>query len=482
MSTSFRPRPIDVHKSIPIFREYELDEKDVQSARLPQMATGMEAEEEEEAHIQEAIKRSLASLNAECEEDKVEIPTPTVRVVPGWDEEDVKPFVRPQSYIKHKDKAPDEVQELIEYDMDHIDEEFLATLNAGGKNLLPEAKFELMIDRLEKECERLDQHIPHVDQLERILGSRNSITQAVYAYWVNRRKHSKMPLLYRFLRPPDPEDPSPYHAFRPRTDPDKFKRKGRKNDQSSLGRMKQLRLEMERARTLFEMIKKRERLKRDMMEAAIEMFDTQLLDVRHHIETNAEYKDEDDEEEEEEVYVAPKKQRRGRQRRDHYMDVDEEDILEEHYDHSESEASQASDDSSEESPSDIEESPPVSPAIHKSRTPAPPPVPAVYTPVDLSIVPPDQPPKFVRTFKFGNQAVRGRARLGRGGRLVFDRIPQAKTNGIIYEFQSDADCCERTNSLSVLWGSSYPDLAISCDNPDGLLKQLQANQKRNLVS
>lgn len=46
----FRPRPIDVNKQIPIIRQdlEEVDADDIEFAesRLPQMPTGMEAEEE----------------------------------------------------------------------------------------------------------------------------------------------------------------------------------------------------------------------------------------------------------------------------------------------------------------------------------------------------------------------------------------------------------------------------------------------------
>ena len=38
----------------------------------------------------------------------------------------------------------------------------------------------------------------------------------VFDYWVEKRKKLKRPLIERYVPAPDPEDPSPYVAFRPR--------------------------------------------------------------------------------------------------------------------------------------------------------------------------------------------------------------------------------------------------------------------------
>jgi enhancer of polycomb-like protein len=109
-SLSFRPRPLDVNKSIPIIRDLpELDDSN-NNRSVPQMPTGMEAEEEEEAHIQEAIKRSLKAFSEQNKEEGIEIPTPRVVIVEGYDQENVKPWVKPQTYVRTKGKK---VQRLL---------------------------------------------------------------------------------------------------------------------------------------------------------------------------------------------------------------------------------------------------------------------------------------------------------------------------------------------------------------------------------
>lgn len=74
----------------------------------------------------------------------------------------------------------------------------------------------------------------------------------------------------------------PYKAFRPRLE-EKLKKKSRKNDLTSYLKMKELRQEMERARTVLEMLKKREKLKKDYMYFLELVFDAKLADIRENV-------------------------------------------------------------------------------------------------------------------------------------------------------------------------------------------------------
>lgn len=61
----FRPRPIDVNKQMPIFRgdPPEHEATGYTAVRgVPEMPTGMESEEEEEAHIQVSLCLHLWAL------------------------------------------------------------------------------------------------------------------------------------------------------------------------------------------------------------------------------------------------------------------------------------------------------------------------------------------------------------------------------------------------------------------------------------
>jgi hypothetical protein len=123
------------------------------------------------------------------------------------------------------------------------------------------------------------------------------------------RKGRKQPLIERFHEPPAFDDPSPLVAFRPREPFSKQPKKvlalivsddprivllnslslslcgvlviqqlgNRKNDKIAYNKMTQLRREFERSRMLLEMIKKREKLKRDQIQIAFDLFELRVV-------------------------------------------------------------------------------------------------------------------------------------------------------------------------------------------------------------
>jgi hypothetical protein len=105
---AFRPRPIDVNRPIPIIRhEIEDEESAGVSRSVPKMPTGMEHEDEEEIHIQNAIAASLVP-SAET----TVIPTPSVRLVESYfTTKHPETWSRPQAYVKYKGKL---VHEQVE--------------------------------------------------------------------------------------------------------------------------------------------------------------------------------------------------------------------------------------------------------------------------------------------------------------------------------------------------------------------------------
>jgi len=115
---TFRPRPLDIHKQMPIVRtDADFDYEGV-SRSVPQMPTGMDPEDEEvfiinliscvthsktfkEQHIQEAIARSLQpSLQPS------EIPTPNCRIVEEYMREKVEPWEHKATFILYNGMSP----------------------------------------------------------------------------------------------------------------------------------------------------------------------------------------------------------------------------------------------------------------------------------------------------------------------------------------------------------------------------------------
>ena len=68
---------------------------------------------------------------------------------------------------------------------------------------------------------------------------------------------------------------------------------------------------------------------------------------------------------------------------------------------------------------------------------------------------------------------RGRARMGRGGRIIFDRRTAPKPNGVVSYFETDEEYNSRLHTMVDLYKSPYHPLACSQSDPDVLLKKLE---------
>jgi len=247
------------------------------SRSLPLMPTVMEAEDEEESHIQEAIKQFVT------EPDRIAIPTPKIKIVSGYDDSpNPTPFVRPQAYICFRESSAEDWLEKVMYDLDEEDSKFLRKFNGSKKNLT-ENNLELIIDRCEKEAVESSSKLPQVSLIQKRLPQlKPTVIQSVYNYWTKRRKKNDgNPLIPELMDPPEPDDTSPFKPFRKRGEEFKqAQRRGRKNDTMALMKMKQLRQEMEKARTLLEMIKRREKIKRELFEVATQSFEVQCSQIK----------------------------------------------------------------------------------------------------------------------------------------------------------------------------------------------------------
>jgi enhancer of polycomb-like protein len=105
------------------------------------------------------------------------------------------------------------------------------------------------------------------------------VIQDVYNYWVQKRSKLKRPLLRRFWPVTASDDTNPHLVFRPR-EKEKYKlRKKRQNDMDAFRKMKQLRHDFEKVLTLIELVKKREELNRCVLRAQEELFEQQMYDL-----------------------------------------------------------------------------------------------------------------------------------------------------------------------------------------------------------
>eukprot|EP00005_Dracoamoeba_jomungandri_P001596 CAMPEP_0174250742 /NCGR_PEP_ID=MMETSP0439-20130205/818_1 /TAXON_ID=0 /ORGANISM="Stereomyxa ramosa, Strain Chinc5" /LENGTH=566 /DNA_ID=CAMNT_0015330889 /DNA_START=172 /DNA_END=1873 /DNA_ORIENTATION=- len=247
------------------------------SRSVPQMPTGMDPEDEEEQHIQEAIQRSLES-RADQRKLVTEIPTPNVRTVEPVDSTAL--FTKKKDYITYEMPGEAELLSIVEYDLDSEDFKFLKSFNCKlePKDRISEDALEEFIDKFEKGKQKISNFTlakaeKSVSELKTEYGIDSKTTAAIFKYWSTKRAKLKRPLLDRFVPPPDIHDPSPFVAFRPREISSKHKKNNRKNDRAAFAQLTQLRREFERARMLLEMIKKREKQKRERITVLHDLFE-----------------------------------------------------------------------------------------------------------------------------------------------------------------------------------------------------------------
>ncbi|KOX79622.1 Enhancer of polycomb like protein 1 [Melipona quadrifasciata] len=258
---SFRARALDASKPMPIYMAEELPDLPDYSAinrAVPQMPSGMEKEEECEHHLQRAICTGLI------------IPTPEVTDltdVEAYDKIYPADYKLPRQLIHMQPFAME--QDIPDYDMDSEDEKWVA-VQSRKMDLTP-LQFEEMMDRLEKSS---GQTVVTLNEAKALLKEDDDLIIAVFDYWLNKRLKTQHPLLltvkteHRFGSAAN----NPYLAFRRRTEKMQT-RKNRKNDETSYEKMLKLRRDLSRAVTLLEMVKRREKTKREHLHLTIEVYE-----------------------------------------------------------------------------------------------------------------------------------------------------------------------------------------------------------------
>lgn len=180
------------------------------------------------------------------------------------------------------------------------------------KSTLSLRMFEHMIDLMEKatgletiitlvQAERLIvANIPHFLQLfgsahtgpahnqeqkksKNVVNVKTVITE-VHNYWVNKRSKLRKPLLRKYWPVTASNDTNPHMVFRPREKERYNTRKKRVNDPDAYKKMKQLRIDFTKIRALLDLIKKREELNKVMLDMQCDWFEQRLYEM---IDTSA---------------------------------------------------------------------------------------------------------------------------------------------------------------------------------------------------
>ncbi|XP_039894403.1 enhancer of polycomb homolog 1-like isoform X2 [Simochromis diagramma] len=266
---SFRARALDASKPLPVFRCEDLPDLHEYASinrAVPQMPTGMEKEEESEHHLQRAI--SAQQVYGE-KRDNMVIPVPEAESnITYYDSLYPGDFKMPKQLIHIQPFSLD--TEQPDYDLDSDDEAFVNKLKK--KMEISYLQFEEMIDRLEKGSGQQAVSLPEAKLL---LKEDDELIKEVFDYWSRKRKNSKANSLIPTVKQEKRDGSStsdPYVAFRRRTEKMQT-RKNRKNDEASYEKMLKLRRDLSRAVTILEMIKRREKSKRELLHLTLEIFE-----------------------------------------------------------------------------------------------------------------------------------------------------------------------------------------------------------------
>uniref|UniRef100_A0A673GBT3 Enhancer of polycomb homolog n=1 Tax=Sinocyclocheilus rhinocerous TaxID=307959 RepID=A0A673GBT3_9TELE len=271
---SFRARALDALKPLPVFRCEDLPDLHEYASinrAVPQMPTGMEKDEESEHHLQRAI--SAQQVYGE-KRDNMVIPVPEAKSnITYYDSLYPGDFKMPKQLIHIQPFSLD--TEQPDYDLDLEDEAFVNKLK---KKLEVEAlQFEEMIDRLEKGS---GQQLVTLQEAKLLLKEDDDLIREVFEYWSRKRKLCKNGSLIPTIKQEKRDGSStndPYVAFRRRTEKMQT-RKNRKNDEASYEKMLKLRRDLSRAVTILEMIKKREKSKRELLHLTLEVVEKRYVD------------------------------------------------------------------------------------------------------------------------------------------------------------------------------------------------------------
>jgi enhancer of polycomb-like protein len=296
----------------------ELTDLNAINRSVPAMPSGMEKEEESEKHLQDIL--DAQSSHNTTEQKTLYIPTPEV-----FDTDTSlyrKGYKVPRQFIHVQPFSMD--TEKPDYDLDEEDVKFIDENLRGQKKFeIDNSTFEDMIDRLEKNS---GHSVVSGKEAKYLLKEDDDLILAVYDYWVDKRLRLKQPLLpvvksdkrditnsgvqvaipmmipvsssVSGLATPIPGTPgipgqvvlsggsgsvvgsgtpnvtntNPYIAFRRRTEKMQT-RKNRKNDESSYEKMLKLRRDLSRAIILLEMVKRREKTKKENLTLTAEIFE-----------------------------------------------------------------------------------------------------------------------------------------------------------------------------------------------------------------
>ncbi|KKY33000.1 putative epl1-like protein [Diaporthe ampelina] len=273
-SRKIRIKKLNVKQPLSILKEDEIDATEYESLTQElQVATGVEAGEENEYHLQVLLKTAGQKVDNE-----IPVPPPQESST-SYEELYSRPYSEPASYVRFSQT----VEECIgcNYDMTEEDDALLKEYNAKrpAAQRLSEDDFERIMEAFEENATHqtpyaavdktiLDYEAMASDLNVLLPAKVMTHSKAVYEHWKSRKEAmgngSLQPLL-KFETHQESDDLDPYICFRRREV--RQTRKTRARDVQSADKLKRLRKELEEGRQLIVLSLERELLKGELLRA-----------------------------------------------------------------------------------------------------------------------------------------------------------------------------------------------------------------------
>ncbi|TYZ64444.1 hypothetical protein PybrP1_001703 [[Pythium] brassicae (nom. inval.)] len=277
---SLRPRQIDVHARMRIIRSEEDLVLDDESAGGGTNAGGSQPTATFEELIgsldeKQHAAAAAAAATAHKPKRKKNIPIPVNLTVASYDEAVKDDFVAPSSYVRFQTVPLANEDEKVDLDLEFAELKWLKQHPKYGDDGDPRYQISpetlaRMLDALEKASALINPSVITPAEAEEVFARQlqmaktplNRVTVDVYNYWVQKRQALKRPLLRKYWPQTPLNDTNPHLVFRPR-EKERYKlRKHRKNDMEGYRKLQQLRADCERVLRLLDLVKRREKAKR----------------------------------------------------------------------------------------------------------------------------------------------------------------------------------------------------------------------------
>lgn len=261
----FRSKKLDYNRLLNVYRYHEIvdvTEDELSSRAVPIIATGVDKEEEDEHHLQAAISSSLASKKM------VSIPTPQASSLID-ESKNIYPldFERPDELIRFSSIGDDALEEVsLMYFGTEEDAAFIKNLSIDMD------KFEEILTKFQQiaENEGFDA-VSETLLLEFDDVPLNSMKK-VLDYWKQKRIKFQGHVAPYMKHVDISKEVDPFVCFRKRQ-VKVNQRKTRRTDSQSLEKLKKLRQDLDITKQLFEMINRRDLLKKEALELDGQIFE-----------------------------------------------------------------------------------------------------------------------------------------------------------------------------------------------------------------